>query len=183
MAEISCLLPEKCVIRHPEISASDQRAANRKTWTILKGLERMKKKTHHKGPLSPRNLAALSCGLFPIAAFAQITQDIRIVTFNTQADVSKPTPAGALPYLATVLEGIGQEKYVGDNILQLPDIIALQETTNNSTTVVPLASDLNTYYGSNIFATSTYQATTSDGDTDGGGPNGLIYNQNTMNLI
>ena len=65
----------------------------------------------------------------------------------------------------------------------MPDIIALQETTSNSTSVVPLASDLNTYYGSNIFATSTYQATTSDGVTDGGGPNGLIYNQNTINLI
>ena len=165
MAEISCLLPEKCVIRHPEISASDQRAANRKTWTILKGLERMKKKTHHKGPLSPRNLAALSCGLFPIAAFAQITQDIRIVTYNTQDDVSKPTPAGALPYLATTIEGIGQEKYVGDNILQLPDILALQETTSNSVTVEPLVNDLNSYYSSNIYSYSTYPATTDDGDT------------------
>jgi len=124
----------------------------------------------------------LVCALCPLAAIAQV-QDIRIVTYNTQDDVSSPTPSGALPYLATVLEGIGQEKYVGDNILQLPDIIALQETTSNSVTVQPLVNDLNSYYGSSVFNYSTYQATTSDGVTDGGGPNALIYNQNTINLI
>lgn len=58
-----------------------------------------------------------------------------------------PSPTEVLPYLATVLEGVGQEKYVGDDILQLPDIIALQETTSNSVTVSPLATDLNDYYG------------------------------------
>ena len=72
------------------------------------------------------------------AVLAQTSQTIRIVSFNTQDDVSSPTPAGALPSLETVLEGIGQRKYVGDNVLQLPDIIALQETTSNSTTVSPI---------------------------------------------
>src|SRR5271156_6336634 len=99
----------------------------------------MKEKLRNNGPLAPLSLAALTAALWPLGAFAQTTQDIRIVTFNTQDDVTTPTPSGALPYLATVLEGVGQEKYVGDNILQLPDIIALQETTSNSTTVVPLA--------------------------------------------
>jgi endonuclease/exonuclease/phosphatase family metal-dependent hydrolase len=127
-------------------------------------------------------VALLACVFCPLAAMAQV-QDIRIVTFNTQDDVSSPTPSGALPYLATVLEGVGQQKYVGDNILQLPDIIALQETTSNSTTVTPLVNDLNSYYGSNVFGSSTFQALTSDGVTDGGGPNALIYNQNTLNLL
>jgi hypothetical protein len=127
-------------------------------------------------------VALLVCVFCPLAAMGQV-QDIRIVTFNTQDDVSSPTPSGALPYLATVLEGIGQQKYVGDNLLQLPDIIALQETTSNSVTVSPLVSDLNSYYGSSVFNYSTYQATTSDGDTDGGGPNAVIYNQNTLNLL
>ena len=143
----------------------------------------MKEKMRNKGPLAPLTLAALTAAIWPLGAFAQTTQDIRIVTYNTQGDVSSPTPTGVLPYVATVLEGIGQQKYAGDGILQLPDIIALQEATSNSTTVVPLASDLNSYYGSNIFSTSTYQASTSDGNTDGGGPNGLIYNQNRINLI
>jgi endonuclease/exonuclease/phosphatase family metal-dependent hydrolase len=117
-----------------------------------------------------------------MAAMAQ-TQDIRVVTYNIQGDVSSPSPSGVLPDIATVLEGIGQQKYVGDGILQLPDVIALQETTSNSTSVSPLVNDLNTYYGSNIFNYSTYQATTSDGVTSGGGPNALVYNQNTLNLI
>ncbi|HEY1686838.1 MAG TPA: hypothetical protein VGG19_18905 [Tepidisphaeraceae bacterium] len=124
-------------------------------------------------------MAACSCS----AGLAQTTQDIRIVSYNTQGDVNPPTPTGVLPYLETVIEGIGQQKYVGDSLLQLPDIIALQETTSNSTTVQPIVTALNNYYQSNIFSYSTYQATTSDGTTSGGGPNALIYNQSTLNLI
>jgi Endonuclease/Exonuclease/phosphatase family len=119
----------------------------------------------------------------PLCVWAQTTQSVRIVTYNTQGDVSPPTPTGVLPYLATVIEGIGQQKYAGDGVLQLPDILALQETTSNATSVAPLTTDLNNYYGSSIFNYSTYQATTSDGTTDGGGPNGLIYNQTTLNLL
>jgi endonuclease/exonuclease/phosphatase family metal-dependent hydrolase len=121
----------------------------------------------------------LSLGL---VASAQV-QTIRVVTYNTQGDVSSPSPTGVVPNVATVLEGIGQEDYVGDGILSLPDIIALQETTSNTTTVSPLTQDLNNYFGSSIYAYSTYQATTSDGTTDGGGPNGLIYDQQALNLI
>ena len=130
-----------------------------------------------------RITALLSAAILPAVAGAQTSQTIRIVTYNTQGDVSSPSPTGVLPYLETVLEGIGQEDYVGDNVQQLPDVIALQETTSNSTTVTPIVNALNSYYGSNIFGSSTYQATTSDGVTDGGGPNALIYNQDTLNLI
>jgi autotransporter-associated beta strand protein len=143
----------------------------------------MNEKMRKNGPLAPLSLAALTAALWPLGAFAQTTQDIRIVTYNTQGDVSSPTPTGVLPYLTTTLEGVGQEQYVGDNILQLPDIIALEETTSNSTTVVPVVNNLNSYYGSNIFASSTYQATQSGGNTDGNGPNALIYNQNRINLL
>jgi hypothetical protein len=139
--------------------------------------------------------AALICMLCPLAAVAQ-TQTVRIVSYNTQGDVNAPTPSGVIPYLATVIEGIGQEDYglgnpggeTGDLITKLPDIISLQETTSNSTTVVPLVADLNSYeqglgLGSNIYSFSTVQASTSDGTTDGGGPNALIYDQSTLNLI
>jgi autotransporter-associated beta strand protein len=142
-----------------------------------------KRRLRNRGPLPTCALAALTAAIWPIASFAQTVQDVRIVTYNTQDDVSSPTPTGALPYLETVLEGVGQEKYVGDNILQLPDIIALQETTSNSVTVAPIVQALNSYYGSSVFNYSAYQATTADGVTDGGGPNALVYNQNTLNLI
>ena len=125
--------------------------------------------------------AILLAALFPVVAEAST---VRIVTYNTQDDVPTPTPTAALPNLETVLEGIGQEQYTGDGILKLPDIIPLQETTDNSTTVVPIVSALNAYYSHpNLYTYSTYQATTSDGNTFGGGPNALIYNQTTMNLI
>ncbi len=127
--------------------------------------------------------AAIAAALWSSDALGQTAQDIRIVTYNTQGDESSPSPSGVLPYLATVLEGVGEQQYTGDGILQLPDIIALQETTSNSVTVSPLTTDLNDFYGSDVFGYSTYQATTSDGDTEGGGPNGLIYNQDTLNLI
>jgi endonuclease/exonuclease/phosphatase family metal-dependent hydrolase len=122
----------------------------------------------------------LLCAAIPAVAHAE---NIRIVTYNTQGDVSSPTPTGVLPYVATVIEGIGQQKYVGDGIQQLPDIIALQETTSNAVTVAPLVNDLNSYYGNTNYNYSSYQATTSDGTTDGGGPNALIYNQATMYLM
>ncbi|MGD0767798.1 MAG: autotransporter-associated beta strand repeat-containing protein [Tepidisphaeraceae bacterium] len=139
--------------------------------------------------LASAAVTTVAAAMWPLGAIGQTTQDIRIVTYNTQDDVgtggdSGPTPAQALPNVATTLEGIGQQKYVGDSILRLPDIIALQETTSNSVTVVPLANELNTYYGSNIFSSSTYQATNYNGDdTHGNGPNGLVYNQNTLNLM
>jgi autotransporter-associated beta strand protein len=138
----------------------------------------------HHFVMRRRNMALLlSTAVLPVAASAQTAQTIRVVTYNTQGDVSSPTPSGVIPYISTVLEGIGQEKYVGDSVLQLPDVIALQETTSNGTTVAPIVNTLNSYYGSDIFAYSTYQATTSDGVTDGGGPNALIYNQDAVNLI
>jgi endonuclease/exonuclease/phosphatase family metal-dependent hydrolase len=136
-----------------------------------------------KRPLACALAFGLISTVIAAGASAQTTQTIRVVTYNTQGDVSSPTPTGVLPDIATVLEGIGQQKYLGDGVLQLPDVIALQETTSNSTSVAPLAADLNSYYDANIYAYSTYQATESDGITGGGGPNALIYNQTTLNLI
>jgi endonuclease/exonuclease/phosphatase family metal-dependent hydrolase len=130
-------------------------------------------------------LAAIISGVVsavvPLSARAE---NIRIVTYNTQGDVSSPTPAGVIPYEATVLEGIGQQKYVGDGLQELPDIIALQETTSNSTTVVPLVNALNSYYGNTNYSYGVYQASTyENSSTSGGGPNGLIYNQATLDLM
>ncbi len=110
--------------------------------------------------------------------------NLRIVSFNTQADVGISNSV-LLPNLATEIEGIGQQQYAGDGILKLPDIIALQETTSNTTTVDPIVSSLNTYYSNpNLYARSSYQATQngSAGST-GNGPNALIYNQTTLNLM
>jgi autotransporter-associated beta strand protein len=149
---------------------------------FIRGVAEMKNKMWLQASRAPLWTVAFAAFLWPLGALGQAIQDIRVVTFNTQGDESINNSV-LLPNLATVLEGIGQEKYVGDNILQLPDIIALQETTSNSTTVVPLAGDLNSYYGASIFGSSTYQATQHGSPTIGNGPNALIYNQQTLNLI
>jgi endonuclease/exonuclease/phosphatase family metal-dependent hydrolase len=131
-----------------------------------------------------RLLAALFAALaWSSVAGAQATQDIRVVSYNTQGDVSSPTPSGVIPYLATVLEGIGQQKYVGDNLQLLPDVIGLQETTSNSVSVAPLVNALNTYYNASIYNYSSYQATQSGGNTSGNGPNALIYNQQVLSVV
>ena len=110
---------------------------------------------------------------------------IRIVSYNTQGDVSTPAPTTVLPNLETVFEGIAQERYTGDKILKLPDILALQETTSNSTTVTPIVTALNSYFNHpNLYSSSSYQGTESNNDpTVGNGPNALIYNQTTLNLM
>jgi hypothetical protein len=138
-------------------------------------------------PMAPF-VAGVAALIWPLVASAQV-QDIRVVAYNTQGDVSSPTPTGVLPDIETVLEGIGEEKYAGDGIQQLPDIIGLEETTSNSETVAPIVTalnqfDLSTYGESNVYSYSSYQATESGGSaTDGNGPNALIYNQKTLNLM
>ncbi|MGA2441113.1 MAG: autotransporter-associated beta strand repeat-containing protein, partial [Tepidisphaeraceae bacterium] len=133
--------------------------------------------------LASAAVTTVATAIWPMGVFAQTTQDIRVVSYNVQGDVNSPTQTGILPYVSTVLEGIGQQKYVGDNVLQLPDIIALQETYSNSVTVTPMVNSLNAFYGSPIYSSSPYQATQSGGILIGNGPNALIYNQNKINLI
>jgi PKD repeat protein len=92
-----------------------------------------------------------------------------------------------------VLEGIGEEIINGDPAQPI-DILALNETTSNTTTVQPIINALNAFYlyYNNLcytnqpagYAMSTYQATESGGSPSGGnGPNALVYNTNTLQLI
>ncbi len=133
---------------------------------------------------APRKVAfILSAAVWPAAAFGQSSQTIRGVTYNIQGDVSTSNETQVIPQIATVLEGIGQQKYSGDGILEMPDFIGLQETASNSINVAPIAADLNTYYRSNYYSYSTVQGTQFGSITIGNGPNALIYNQYKMNLM
>jgi hypothetical protein len=136
--------------------------------------------------------AALPVIGFPIMAMAQ-TQTIRVAAYNIEDDINGATTP--LPGLYQVLEGIGEENVLND--VQPLDILALEETTSNATTIAPIVTALNSFYsgtttnsytGSNnvhpVYAMSTYQATESGGDVaNGNGPNALIYNTSTLNLI
>jgi hypothetical protein len=120
------------------------------------------------------------------------TRTVRVVTYNIEADTggfSTPRPglivpsAGGTVQQGGVLEGIGEQNLASDPAQPL-DILALQETTSNSMTVAPIVNGLNSYYNApGMYAMSTVQAGTSGGITGGGGPNALVYNTTTLQLL
>jgi endonuclease/exonuclease/phosphatase family metal-dependent hydrolase len=124
------------------------------------------------------------CALSTIAA-AQSTENLRVVTYNMEADIkaSGDTVAQTTPRPGSyqVLEGIGEENVAGN--VQPLDILALQETTSNSTTVQPIVDALNSYYGPGTYAMSTYQATQNGSPTVGNGPNAVVYNDKVLQLV
>jgi len=83
-----------------------------------------------------------------------------------------------------VLEGIGEE-ILGSDPAQPLDVLALQETTGNTITVAPIVNGLNSFYNApGMYAMSSSQATESGGDVaDGNGPNALVYNTKTLQLL
>jgi hypothetical protein len=158
-------------------------------------------------------LFIISCRLFRSAIIAAIglliftplvqaqTRILRIVTYNIAADftnsfyptwssIGPPLPGLVAPWNDTnnfaaggVLDGIGEETVNGN--AQPLDILALQETTSNSATVVPIVSALNTFYGvAGMYSNSSYQATESGNNpTFGNGPNAVIFNTRTVQLL
>jgi len=147
------------------------------------------------------------CGMASVAsAQATTNHTIRVVCYNLMADIDGFTtplagliaPYGGGGFTETssgtvtnggVLEGIGEEN-VGPDPAQPIDILALEETTSNPTTVQPIVNALNTFYSlsnpgaSNMYAMSAYQATEEEGlVTNGNGPNAMVYNTTTVQLV
>ncbi|MGO9529327.1 MAG: alkaline phosphatase family protein, partial [Verrucomicrobiia bacterium] len=128
------------------------------------------------------------------------TRTIRVVAYNIDSDQGQSGSQYTLPQPGLiapssggsvtnggVLEGIGEENVAGDPAQPI-DILALEETTSNTATVQPIVDGLNAFYGSrNIpagYAMSPYQATEESGDpTTGNGPNAMVYNTNTLQLV
>ena len=138
----------------------------------------------------------VACGMATVASAK--TQTLRVVTYNIEDDINgattplpgliAPTSGGSITN-GGVLEGIGEE-IVGPDPAQPIDILALQETTSNPITVAPIVNGLNTFYSlsnpgaSNMYAMSAYQATEQGGIlTNGNGPNALVYNTETVQLV
>ena len=114
------------------------------------------------------------------------------MTYNIEDDTggfTAPRPgliipsAGGTVQQGGVLEGIGEE-ILGNDPAQPIDILALQETTSNSSTVTPIVNGLNAFYNvPGMYSMSTTQATSSGGVTSGGGPSALVYNTTTVQLL
>lgn len=136
----------------------------------------------HERPTFPRrHLAAWLVALYAVTAWheAPAAQTIRVVTYNIAADVGGyTTPRDGL---YTVLEAIG-ESYV-DGAAHPVDILALEETTSNATTVAPIVSALNSYYNTDAYAMSTVQGTQYGSATVGNGPNAMVYNRRAVTLL
>jgi endonuclease/exonuclease/phosphatase family metal-dependent hydrolase len=131
-------------------------------------------------------------GIMPLTSGQ--TRTIRVVTYNIEADISGYTtarpgliaPSSGGTLTGGALEGIGEEIVNGDPAQPL-DILALNETTSNSTTVQPIVNALNAFYSSHSnpagYAQSTYQATQNGSNDSGNGPNAVVYNTNTLQLV
>jgi hypothetical protein len=140
----------------------------------------------------PMALACAVCSLAPLA-LAQ-TRTLRIVTYNIEDDINgatTPLPGLIAPpgnpgnvQVGGVLEGIGEEM-AGNDPAQPLDILALQETTSNPVTVLPIVNGLNAFYNApGMYTNSSYQATESGGyAAAGNGPNALVYNAQTVQLL
>ncbi len=140
-------------------------------------------------------IAFLAACSFAAVASAQ-TRTIRIVSYNIEDDINGATvplpgliapSSGGSVTNGGVLEGIGEEIINGDPAQPI-DILGLEETTSNTTTVQPIVNGLNAFYGSRNmaagYAMSSYQGTEQGGDlADGNGPNALVYNTNTLQLV
>ena len=161
------------------------------------------KKTLTIGAITTRGLLGglaflAACGISTVASAG--TRTIRVVAYNIDADQGQSGAQYTLPQPGLiapssggsvtnggVLEGIGEEVVNGDPAQPI-DVLALEETTSNSTTVQPIVDGLNAFYSSrNIpagYAMSPYQATESGGDpTSGNGPSAMVYNTNTLQLV
>ena len=107
------------------------------------------------------------------------TVTVRIATYNIEDDINGNTTP--LPGLYQALEGMGEEK-VQSNVRPI-DILGLEETTSNAD-VQPIVTNLNSYYnGAAVYGESPYQATQDGSNTDGNGPNALVYNTSTLKLL
>ncbi len=132
--------------------------------------------------------------LFPLDFCSAQSRTLRVATYNIEADidgVTMPLPGIIAPSTNAndfaaggVLEGIGEET-AGPDAPQPLDILALQETTSNPVTVSPIVNALNTFYNwPGMFTNSLYQAVEADDAVDdGNGPNALVYNTRTLQLL
>ncbi len=117
--------------------------------------------------------------VFSLSMNLALAGQFRVVTYNILADsggVTEPRSG-----MGTVLEGIGDENV--NSVTRPVDVLSLQETTSNTTTVQPLLDILNNIYGANTYAMSPYQAKVNGSATSGNGPNALVYNATTLQLV
>lgn len=97
-----------------------------------------------------------------------LAAELRVVTYNTTSDVR--------PGLSLVLEAIGDE--IVNGVARPIDLLALQEQSNSASDTAEIVGLLN-----NIYGLGTYDRAVTDGDSNGGGRPGLVFNTQTVELL
>ena len=110
-------------------------------------------------------LLAIALGCF---ATSDARAQLRVVSYNTFF--------GPRSDMDIVLEAIGEESMAG--ISRPIDVLLLQEQDEMATTTQDIVDVLN-----NIYGAGTYDRSTVDGDTNGGGRPGLVYNTTSIELL
>mgnify|MGYP001161991400 CR=1 FL=1 len=123
--------------------------------------------------------------LLVVSASAAAAADaaIRVVTYNVQSSGLGIVPPN--PGFDTVMQAIGNHQLAGNaqpiDVLSLQELDGTQFTLGNSATLPHIVNQLNAIYGPGTYAADTLKNPTTGGT--GGGPNGLVYNTTTIQLI
>lgn len=123
-----------------------------------------------------------------LVSLGNAAQTLRVVTYNIDADTGGADGAvGGVysgPGLTTVLNAIGNARLGAANNTQPIDVLALQELnySRTATTLGFIVGQLNGIYGAGTYAYDTTFDPTS-GDLTGNGPNGLVYNTKTVQVL
>jgi hypothetical protein len=118
----------------------------------------------------------MAAWLIALGTFGASAATLRIVSYNIDCEdeSSDANITGSAHSLPTVVQAIGLH-HLGANAQQV-DVMSVEEL--NSTTLGNFTTALNNIYGAGAYA---YDPTT---DTNtGGGPDGLIYNTRTMQVV
>ena len=140
-------------------------------------------------PVSPLTAIAVLLAVFMTSPMTATAGDLRIVTYNIDADtggtVGQAGGPDAGPGLTPVLEALGAI-HLGDGVAQPVDVFAFEELNYSnpqvSSTLQYIVGQLNSYYGAGTYAYNTYVDPT-DGNSTGNGPSGLIYNTHTVTVL
>ena len=126
--------------------------------------------------MKPYLCSAILVMAFAISLRATRAATLRIVSYNIDcADIGNDANiTNSLHSLPTVIQAIGLH-HLGTNAQQV-DILGVEEL--NSTTLANFVTQLNAIYGAGAYAYDL----TKDTNT-GGGPDGLIYNTHTVQII
>ncbi|MBS0191098.1 MAG: hypothetical protein U0573_14815 [Phycisphaerales bacterium] len=131
---------------------------------------------------NPLRVAPLLAGLVLACGLSQAA--IRVVTYNTR--ISGDGAIAPAAGFDTLIQAIGNHTMAGN--AQPVDVLALQELdgdsflpNENSASLPIIVSQLNALYGPGVYAADKVKDPTTGGT--GGGPNGLVYNTQTVTVL